>query len=723
MATSTVTVVVCDIVASTARHARLGDDAADTFRGRFFREVRACVEAASGEVIKNLGDGFLIIFRRSTVDALKCALAIHETVAGLDEDDPVAMRIGISAGEVAEEQGDVFGMPVIEASRLCAAASPGVTLTNTVVRGLAGSRGGYTFVSAGRRELKGMPGPIETWRVTTAPPGSTQQVAAAQPSLHRSRPRLPILIGAGALVVTAIIVLELGRRDDGGPATVDSTTPATTQPAVSTASSGPATSTAATSRAIPEPANYVPTLTDRDCASDPFATGHPDVTCFSLTVPENRAKPGRTIELHGYRIASTAQSPDTPTLIDLGPEGGFDNPLRDVAEIVLLPARGYGLTEPAMDCPEMKRVGADGLLLPSGDPGVAARLLDAVQACHDRLTSIGVDIASYNYESEVGDLTDYVWAAKLRSVFITGASDDAPALLVAADRFPDSFAGVILDNPRDPGSGWREDPVKDLTGALDRYIALCNANPACAARYPSLQADVSEQFARLTANPVPLDGTGDGFAARNIRLLGSEPHSLLLDGPRGVRLLQYVLRGASLPYNVLAAALADPNATYARSAVGTIIGVELGDATGVRDAAELSFRCSSIAEADSTAAASAELFPLFAGVYDPSWADQCKIWNVPQVSREFVSASTGAVPTFIGVGELAPSPSTEWADALDRSRPNVTVARFATLGNFLDFTAPPCYQNLLRSFILDPTSPIDVAPCEAASPPIDFVIS
>src|SRR5262245_61914059 len=114
--TSTVTVLVCDLVDSTARHVRLGEDAADEFRTAFFDRLGTCIVERGGEVVKNLGDGYLAVFRRSTVDALSCAEEIHRAAGELDPHDPPTMRVGVSAGEVAEEDGDWFGLPVIEAS-------------------------------------------------------------------------------------------------------------------------------------------------------------------------------------------------------------------------------------------------------------------------------------------------------------------------------------------------------------------------------------------------------------------------------------------------------------------------------------------------------------------------------------------------------------------------------------------------------------------------------
>ena len=147
--TATVTVLFCDLVGSTARQMRVGDDATDDFRRRFFTTLTDAVDRSRGEEVKNTGDGLMVVFRHSALDAVACAVSMHESVGDLDADEPIQLYVGISAGEAAEDDGDWFGTPVNEAARLCAAAKPGQTLTNEVVRSLVGSRGTFEFRAVG----------------------------------------------------------------------------------------------------------------------------------------------------------------------------------------------------------------------------------------------------------------------------------------------------------------------------------------------------------------------------------------------------------------------------------------------------------------------------------------------------------------------------------------------------------------------------------------------
>src|SRR6478752_2823762 len=120
--TATITVLFCDLAASTERHLHLGDDAADDFRRLLFSTLRTAAAASHGEVVKTMGDGMMIVFPDSAVGAVACATRIHDDVEALGVEPRAHMRVGISAGESRSEHGDWFGLPVIEAARLCARA-------------------------------------------------------------------------------------------------------------------------------------------------------------------------------------------------------------------------------------------------------------------------------------------------------------------------------------------------------------------------------------------------------------------------------------------------------------------------------------------------------------------------------------------------------------------------------------------------------------------------
>jgi hypothetical protein len=71
------------------------------------------------------------------------------------------VRIGPGAGESTVKDGDYFGMPSIEAARLCAKAPTDGVLASAAVRMLAGRSEGVEFESVGELELEGFQEPLQ----------------------------------------------------------------------------------------------------------------------------------------------------------------------------------------------------------------------------------------------------------------------------------------------------------------------------------------------------------------------------------------------------------------------------------------------------------------------------------------------------------------------------------------------------------------------------------
>jgi class 3 adenylate cyclase len=169
--TTTGTIMFTDLVESTALASRLGPEAAEEFRQNHFGLLRSAVAAAGGSEVKTTGDGLMIVFS-SVSAALECGVRIQQAVELHNRDavDPLAIRIGISHGEMERtEDDDYYGSTVVVAARLCAAAEGGQILVTDVVRTLAGERGGHTFSPLGSLEFKGLGAPVATVEVAWAP--------------------------------------------------------------------------------------------------------------------------------------------------------------------------------------------------------------------------------------------------------------------------------------------------------------------------------------------------------------------------------------------------------------------------------------------------------------------------------------------------------------------------------------------------------------------------
>jgi len=147
--TETVTVVFTDLVGSTELANRLGHDAYEALRHKHFAALRSAVAKHGGTEVKTTGDGLMVRFD-SAASAVACAVAMQQAT-----DREAQIRIGVSAGEATHESGDLFGAPVVEAARLCAAAGGGQIVVSEIVRLMARGRG-HSFASLGELNLKGI---------------------------------------------------------------------------------------------------------------------------------------------------------------------------------------------------------------------------------------------------------------------------------------------------------------------------------------------------------------------------------------------------------------------------------------------------------------------------------------------------------------------------------------------------------------------------------------
>jgi len=130
------TIMFTDLTDSTATTTRLGDSTAMHLLRVHNALTRNALRLHHGREVKHTGDGFMVSFIASA-DAVKCAVAIQQAFAGYNEEEPdekMHVRIGLSAGEPVQEDGDLFGSTVQLAARLCDHAQPDGIVVAQVVR-------------------------------------------------------------------------------------------------------------------------------------------------------------------------------------------------------------------------------------------------------------------------------------------------------------------------------------------------------------------------------------------------------------------------------------------------------------------------------------------------------------------------------------------------------------------------------------------------------------
>jgi predicted ATPase/class 3 adenylate cyclase len=152
-----VVVLFTDVEGSTELSTRRGDAAARDMLRIHEELVRAQVAGHEGRVAGGRGDGFLVTFR-SARRALACAVGIQRALeehADRAPQEHVRVRIGINVGEVSQEQGELYGAAVNAAARISAQGSGRQIIVASVVKELAGTMPGISFLDRGWVRLRG----------------------------------------------------------------------------------------------------------------------------------------------------------------------------------------------------------------------------------------------------------------------------------------------------------------------------------------------------------------------------------------------------------------------------------------------------------------------------------------------------------------------------------------------------------------------------------------
>jgi len=129
--------------------------------------VDPAIDAIGGRLVKTTGDGVLLEFP-SVNAAVQCAVAVQQEMqyrnADLPEQRRMLFRIGINAGNVIVDDGELFGDEVNVAVRLQELAEPGGACISDGVRREVEDKLGAVFDDAGAHKLKNMRRPLRIWR-------------------------------------------------------------------------------------------------------------------------------------------------------------------------------------------------------------------------------------------------------------------------------------------------------------------------------------------------------------------------------------------------------------------------------------------------------------------------------------------------------------------------------------------------------------------------------
>ncbi|MGV0811039.1 adenylate/guanylate cyclase domain-containing protein [Mycolicibacterium boenickei] len=171
------TMLVADLVDSTALSTRIDPDAYHSVVGGFRERVQRIIAAHGGHIGGTAGDGVFAVFGHPMAHAddarraVRAALEMCDDVARISEQArrrhgvEIAVRIGIHRGlvylDVAHD--DVYGLSANLAARVSGLAPPGSVVVSTAVESLI--RNGFDLIEQPAATVKGVADPVAHFRV------------------------------------------------------------------------------------------------------------------------------------------------------------------------------------------------------------------------------------------------------------------------------------------------------------------------------------------------------------------------------------------------------------------------------------------------------------------------------------------------------------------------------------------------------------------------------
>jgi pimeloyl-ACP methyl ester carboxylesterase len=482
----------------------------------------------------------------------------------------------------------------------------------------------------------------------------------------------------------------------------------------------------------PEPVllAYEPTFVATSCpfALPPDEVEGETIMCGYVTVPEDRRYPEDVIirlAVVIFKAQSVRPLPDPVILLAGGPgekvvRSALDvslilAPFRDSRDLIVFDQRGVGLSEPALECPEL----VDSLfdtLDELDSEAVLQKQFDATMSCRDRLVAEGFNLSAYNTAENAADVEDIRRALGYEQLNLYGGSYGTLLAQAVMRDHPQGIRSVVMGAvlPADK-SFFVHVPSTIVIATLD-LLAACAADAACNEAYPDLQQTLYDTIDRLNAEPVPIEVTNP--------LDGQSYDSWLTGDSVFGNLVLFLYITDIIP--VLPQAIHDvANEDYELMTRLTSTSLALID--GLSRGMEYSVFC-----AEDLIGVTPEEYlekrlemprPL-AGSADPediiaySFFGICENWPVEQADPVLKEPVVSDIPTLILEGEFDPVTPLVYAEQVAKHLANSYLYEFPGIGHNI-LLGSACARSISDQFLDDPTSEPD-ASCIAEMPGVVF---
>jgi pimeloyl-ACP methyl ester carboxylesterase len=450
--------------------------------------------------------------------------------------------------------------------------------------------------------------------------------------------------------------------------------------------------------------------------------------CGFVVVPEDHSDPdGPTIRLAVAVVEdlSPEREPDPVIVLSGGPGGKTVEDAGDMAfvfeavhphrDLVLFDQRGVGLSQPALECPELEQSFLD--LLDDADVEVVLRTeFEAAMACRDRLTEQGYNLSAYNTTQDAADVSAIRIALGYDRADLHGASYGSFLAQAVMRDHPEGIRSVLLS------SVWPLEKSASVEGSVtvaEAVVALvddCAHDQGCNAAYPNLKDVLFETIDELNAEPVPLVATNptDG-QSYDVLLSGDQ---LTDDLIAALYVTEYI---PALPLAIYNAHDGDYGlmARLAAWRMSLMGGLSRGMQYSVLCAEDLIGQTpEDLLEAEMS------IPRQLRGQADPELVIEygvfgtCENWPVEKADPSFKEPVVSDIPTLVLEGEFDPVTPPEYGRLVAEKLSNSYFYELPGMGHNVA-SASECAESIAAAFFDDPTREPDAA-CVADMPGVAY---
>jgi pimeloyl-ACP methyl ester carboxylesterase len=480
--------------------------------------------------------------------------------------------------------------------------------------------------------------------------------------------------------------------------------------------------------ALPAAAQPSASFVPSECAFP--VPGSADVTCGTLSVPENRANAAsRQIQLAVAVFESASPTGDPIVFLQGGPGGStlslasqlyptFIAPLLAERDVILVDQRGTGASVPALNCPEVSAASTQDLVTDLPQDEQESLYLESFTACRDRLTSEGVDLSAYTSRENAADIADLITALGYEQAHLYGGSYGTRLALTVLRDHPQVVASLIIDSAIPVEVNLYDEQAFKTDFALNRLFSACARDTACAAAYPELAADFYGVVAALASAPVTV--------ATNHPLTGAPVEAVIGDS----EFISAVFLAMQVPQLIpsipqIITQVRDGDT----SGLALPVAVSLALSDAISFGMFVSTNCAEeiYASTPEQMQAAWDEYPLVsnfaAGAAFGSAQNAfavCDAWGAQAFQEGENTPVTGDVPVLALAGEFDPATPAVWTQQVAAAFPGSYYYEFGGSTHVVA-TSSACAVDLIRQFVANPAAAPD-AECVASAAPIAFAL-